>query len=143
MASLLSMAGLIACKDASLFHTFLCSRPPPSMFYKLLEIERSRLCGSRDAASHGSRCPAGWGAQFLVVKRRPPRHGTSLGDCVYPQRRAPWDLRVGEVRRCPRALQSHTRQSGRSPAPPEHLAQDAGLALVRRENPHASPPRRL
>ena len=40
MASLLSMAGLIACKDASLFHTFLCSRPPPSMFYKLLEIER-------------------------------------------------------------------------------------------------------
>ena len=43
MASLLSMAGLIACKDASLFHAFLCSRPPPSVFYKLLEIERAIL----------------------------------------------------------------------------------------------------
>ena len=40
MASLLSMAGLIACKDMSLFHGFLCSWRPPSMFYKLLEIER-------------------------------------------------------------------------------------------------------
>ena len=27
----LSVAGLIACKDASLFHAFLCSRPPPSV----------------------------------------------------------------------------------------------------------------
>jgi len=33
---LLSIAGLIACKDASLFDT--CSRPwtPPTTFYKLL-----------------------------------------------------------------------------------------------------------
>src|SRR5215470_6710580 len=30
--------------------------------------------------------------QSFVVKRRPPRHGTSLGDCLYPQRRAPWDI---------------------------------------------------
>ena len=34
------MAGLIACKDVSLFHGFLCSWRPPSMFYKLLEMDR-------------------------------------------------------------------------------------------------------
>jgi hypothetical protein len=43
VASLLSMAGLIACKDVSLFHGFLCSWHPPPMFYKLLEIERPVL----------------------------------------------------------------------------------------------------
>jgi hypothetical protein len=42
VASLLPMAGLIACKDASLIHAFLSSRPLLSMFYKLLEFERSR-----------------------------------------------------------------------------------------------------
>src|SRR5215510_11456142 len=39
------MAELIACKDASLFHGFLCSWRPPSMFYKLLEIERGLPVG--------------------------------------------------------------------------------------------------
>ena len=41
MASPLAMAGRIVCKDTSLFHAFWCSSPPPSVFYKLLEIERS------------------------------------------------------------------------------------------------------
>jgi hypothetical protein len=37
---LLSVAGLIACKDASLFEAFSGLWPPSSPFYKLLEIER-------------------------------------------------------------------------------------------------------
>jgi hypothetical protein len=36
----LAAAGLIACKDASLFDAFSCPWPPSSIFYKLLEIER-------------------------------------------------------------------------------------------------------
>jgi hypothetical protein len=39
---LLSVAGLIACKDANLFEAFSCSWTPSSTFYKLLEIERTR-----------------------------------------------------------------------------------------------------
>ena len=39
-ASLLSVAGLIACKDMSLFEAFSCPWTPSSTFYKLLEIER-------------------------------------------------------------------------------------------------------
>ncbi len=35
-AYLLSVAGLIACKDASLFEAFLCPWTPPSTCYKLL-----------------------------------------------------------------------------------------------------------
>ncbi len=35
-AYLLSVAGLIACKDASLFEAFLCPWTPPSTYYKLL-----------------------------------------------------------------------------------------------------------
>ncbi len=42
-AYLLAVAGLIACKDASLFEAFSCSWTPPATFYKLLEIERSSL----------------------------------------------------------------------------------------------------
>jgi hypothetical protein len=38
---LLSVAGLIACKDANLFEAFSCSWTPSSTFYKLLEIERT------------------------------------------------------------------------------------------------------
>ena len=38
---LLSVAGLIACKDANLFEAFSCSWTPSSTFYKLLEIERN------------------------------------------------------------------------------------------------------
>jgi hypothetical protein len=37
---LLSVARLIACKDASLFEAFSCPWTPPLAFYKLLEIER-------------------------------------------------------------------------------------------------------
>ena len=37
---LLSVVGLIACKDANLFEAFSCSWTPSSTFYKLLEIER-------------------------------------------------------------------------------------------------------
>jgi hypothetical protein len=33
---LLSVAGLIACKDANLFEAFSCSWKPSSTFYKLL-----------------------------------------------------------------------------------------------------------
>ena len=40
---LLAVAGLIACKDVSLFETFSCPWPPSSTFYKLLEIERAGL----------------------------------------------------------------------------------------------------
>jgi hypothetical protein len=40
--SLLAVAGLIACNDASLFDTFSCPWTPPTTFYKLLEIERRR-----------------------------------------------------------------------------------------------------
>jgi len=38
---LLSVAGLIACKDANLFEAFSCSWISSSTFYKLLEIERT------------------------------------------------------------------------------------------------------
>ena len=38
---LLSVAGLIACKDASLFEAFSCPWTPSSTFYKLREIERT------------------------------------------------------------------------------------------------------
>ena len=38
--SLLSVAGFIACKDASCFEAFSCPWTSPSTFYKLLEIER-------------------------------------------------------------------------------------------------------
>jgi hypothetical protein len=37
---LLSVAELIACKDANLFEAFSCSWTPSSTFYKLREIER-------------------------------------------------------------------------------------------------------
>ena len=40
---LLSVARLIACKDASLFEAFSCPWTPPLAFYKLLEIERPRF----------------------------------------------------------------------------------------------------
>ena len=40
---LLSVAGLIACKDASLFEAFSCPWPPSSLFDKLREIERAGL----------------------------------------------------------------------------------------------------
>jgi hypothetical protein len=36
----LSVAGLIACKNVSLFEAFSCLWTPSSTFYKLLEIER-------------------------------------------------------------------------------------------------------
>jgi site-specific recombinase XerD len=39
---LLSVAGLIACKDVSLFEAFSCPWTPSLTFYKLLEIERGR-----------------------------------------------------------------------------------------------------
>jgi hypothetical protein len=52
VASLLSRAGLIACKDVSLFHGFLCSWRPSSMFYKLREIERNRLPQVIDSEVH-------------------------------------------------------------------------------------------
>jgi hypothetical protein len=38
--NLLSVAGLIACKDVSLFEAFSCPWTLPVTFYKLLEIER-------------------------------------------------------------------------------------------------------
>ena len=40
---LLAVAGLIACKDASLFEAFSGPWTPSSTFYKLLEIERPPL----------------------------------------------------------------------------------------------------
>ena len=40
MGHFLSMAGFIACKDASPFEAFSCPSPPSSTFYKLLEMER-------------------------------------------------------------------------------------------------------
>ena len=39
----LSVAGFIACKDASPFEAFSCPSTPSSPFYKLLEIERRGL----------------------------------------------------------------------------------------------------
>jgi len=55
---LLSVAGLIACKDANLFEAFSCSWPPPSTFYKRLEIERPSTLpplGSNSGASSPDR----------------------------------------------------------------------------------------
>jgi len=49
------VAELIACKDASLFEAFSCSWTSSSIFYKLLEIERTDL-GRR--ACVASRCAA-------------------------------------------------------------------------------------
>jgi len=43
MVYFLSMAGFIACKDASPFEAFSCPSTPSSTFYKLLEIERVLL----------------------------------------------------------------------------------------------------
>jgi hypothetical protein len=43
MVYLLSVARLIACKDASLFEAFSCLWTPSSTFDKLLEIERPVL----------------------------------------------------------------------------------------------------
>jgi hypothetical protein len=40
---LLSVARLIACKDASLFEAFSCLWTPSSTFYKLLEIDREMM----------------------------------------------------------------------------------------------------
>jgi len=62
-------------------------------------MAESRVCGSGDAASNRNQCATRGSAQSVMVKRRPAWHGTSPGDLVYPQRRAPWDLRVGEGRR--------------------------------------------
>jgi hypothetical protein len=45
---LLSVARLIACKDASLFEAFSCLWTPSSTFYKLLEIERPTLANYVD-----------------------------------------------------------------------------------------------
>ena len=42
---LLAVAGLIACKDVSLFETFSCPCPPSSTFCKLLEIVRKLELG--------------------------------------------------------------------------------------------------
>jgi hypothetical protein len=36
-----AVAGLIACKDTSLFEAFSCAWSSPAPFYKRLEIERS------------------------------------------------------------------------------------------------------
>jgi hypothetical protein len=52
VASLLCMAGLIACKDVSLFHGFLGAWRPPSMSYTLRDIERNRLPHVIDSAVH-------------------------------------------------------------------------------------------
>jgi hypothetical protein len=46
------VAGLIACKDASLFEAFLCPWTLPSIFYKLLEIERPSQGGLAGKVSH-------------------------------------------------------------------------------------------
>jgi hypothetical protein len=40
---LLAVVGLRACKDAHLFEAFSCSWTRSATFYKLLEIERTRL----------------------------------------------------------------------------------------------------
>jgi hypothetical protein len=45
-AYLLSVAGLSACKDASLFDAFSGPWIPSSTFYKLLEIERAGFGGN-------------------------------------------------------------------------------------------------
>jgi hypothetical protein len=42
-AYLLSVAGLIACKDVSFYAAFSCPWTPPSTFCKLLEIERHKF----------------------------------------------------------------------------------------------------
>jgi hypothetical protein len=39
-ASLLRVAGLIACNDAGLFEAYACPRPPSSPFYTLRDIAR-------------------------------------------------------------------------------------------------------
>ena len=89
-----------------------------------------------DAASHRNRCAAGWGDQPVIVKCRPPWHGTSPGDFVYTPRRAPWDLRVGAgtpmtswsfVRHTTRPIEAQHLLS--------HLARDTWIALVRQRKP--------
>ena len=53
----LSIAGFIACKDASLFDASSCPSTPSSTFYKLLYIERSSLLAVPQRLYTGRREP--------------------------------------------------------------------------------------
>jgi len=50
--NLLSVVGLIACKDANLFEAFSCSWTRPATFYKLLGIERPFFLSTLPYLSH-------------------------------------------------------------------------------------------
>ena len=57
-ASLLAVAGRIACIDVSLFKAFSCPWTPPSTFYKLLEIARWRSATASVVHTQEMRVPA-------------------------------------------------------------------------------------
>ena len=70
---LLAGAGLIVCKDASLFKAFSCPWTQSSTFYKLREIERReyRMQGFK-SAGHAQRFLSAYGP--IAQHFRPRRH---------------------------------------------------------------------
>src|SRR5262245_55723367 len=106
-------------------------------------MARSGVRGARDALSHGHRCAAGGSDQSLVVACRAAWQGTRPGALLYPQRRAPWAIRLRAIDRCSGSRMSNAAGGDRSPGAPGHMARDAWVATVGSQTPQSPPQRGL
>jgi hypothetical protein len=84
---LLSVARLIACKDASLFEAFSCPWTPSSTFYKLLEIERHSLAERYNAFCEGEETC--WSPNEFETRRVPSVNGPDRNSCKRIQDESP------------------------------------------------------
>ena len=77
----LSVAGLIACKNARLFEAFSCLWTPFSTFYKLREIERRTVTVWPPPRPHScwATCPVGGGSRRSYHERPHHRRGNRHG----------------------------------------------------------------